>query len=401
MIVRSTFFWLAVFVCAAVWLVQPSEQQSGTSSCTGKATGDSCRTSLCMQDQTCNSQGQCSGGSAVDCAYIAAGYDACTFGLCDPLRGCVLAIHAAGTPCDTNNDYCDTELCSQTGDCIDYYTPVQCPQGQLCNPANGQCSVPVTPSVSPSRAPSSSSTPPPSVSAQPTPTPSLSVGETPSISPNPSPSFAGSITPTNFVHLSISPCPSGRHRNGTKSSTNVTSGTPSPSFYNSSLYNVTKKPNKNNGQNQTTAAEIAIEVVAAVCLACLCIVLFVSGVCVRKKHIKRIATRLHIRDIDWGCLRPIRNGDCGCLRRIRNGVQPYELQKTPSDIELCASASSQISLMRQQEARTLLDDEEPAPPTFGATSPAAAAAAAADASLSEMDRGIINALNHDDDDDAD
>ena len=88
----------------------------------------------CTEDDVCNNQ-VCE-GTPVDCSDLD---DQCNYGVCNPDTGmCEQVSVPDGWPADDGN------VCTEGDMCVDGApsgTPVQCPEGQVCDPATGECVV--------------------------------------------------------------------------------------------------------------------------------------------------------------------------------------------------------------------------------------------------------------------
>jgi hypothetical protein len=87
---------------------------------------------LCNENKTC-SQGNCTGGTPVDCSYMGSGCDA---GVCDPKDGsCTTQPIAAGGSCPDAADECNAGLCDANGTC----NPSPLKAGTACQSAADEC----------------------------------------------------------------------------------------------------------------------------------------------------------------------------------------------------------------------------------------------------------------------
>jgi len=88
----------------------------------------------CTFNDVCSDDGNCVHGTPIDCSDLD---DPCNDGVCNPDTGrCEQVPVPDGTPAD------DGDACTVNDICVDgapSSTPVQCPKGQVCDPATGEC----------------------------------------------------------------------------------------------------------------------------------------------------------------------------------------------------------------------------------------------------------------------
>ena len=88
----------------------------------------------CTFNDVCSDDGNCVHGTPIDCSDLD---DPCNDGVCNPDTGrCEQVPVPDGTPADDGDNCTHDDICvggAPSG------TPVQCPKGQVCDPATGEC----------------------------------------------------------------------------------------------------------------------------------------------------------------------------------------------------------------------------------------------------------------------
>jgi immune inhibitor InhA-like protein len=85
---------------------------------------------LCMDGKTCDTMGNCLGGTPKDCSAFTMG---CQNGVCDPMNGaCIGDPVPPGGLCVDGNDECNQGICDMNANCV----PTPLPDGTTCNDFN-------------------------------------------------------------------------------------------------------------------------------------------------------------------------------------------------------------------------------------------------------------------------